>query len=85
MNFSLLINFYLILGLILCGAGSLLLIIALKFGDLSVIYPVVSLTFVWVMFISVWVLGEQINNFKIGAIIFIVFGVILIARGSNGK
>lgn len=78
-------NYNLILGLILYGAGALLLIIALKFGDLSVIYPFVSLTFIWVMFISFWVLGEQINNFKIGAVFFIIFGVILIARGSDGK
>jgi drug/metabolite transporter (DMT)-like permease len=85
-NLSLLTNYNLILGLVLYGAGALLLIVALKFGDLSVIYPIVSLTFIWVMFISVWFLGEKITNFKIGAVIFIVFGVVLIARGSkDGK
>jgi drug/metabolite transporter (DMT)-like permease len=78
-------NYNLILGLFLYGLGAVLLIVALKFGDLSVIYPIVSFTFIWVMFISVWFLGEKITNFKIGAVIFIVFGVILIARGSNGK
>jgi len=82
---SLLTNYNLILGFVIYGVGALLLIVALKFGDLSTIYPFVSLTFIWVMFISSWVLGEKINNFKIGAIVFIVFGVILIAGGSNGK
>lgn len=84
-NLSLLTNYNLLLGFFLYGLGALLLIIALKFGDLSVIYPIVSLTFIWVMLISVWFLGEKITNFKIGAVIFIIFGVILIARGSNGK
>ncbi len=85
LNLTLLTNYNFILGLVLYGVGALLLIIALKFGDLSVIYPFVSLTFIWVMFISARILGEEMNNFKIGAVIFIIFGVILIARGSDGK
>lgn len=80
---ELLTNYNLILGLVLYAAGAVLLVVALKFGDLSVIYPIVSLTFVWVMFISMWFLGEEMNNFKIGAVIFIIFGVVLIARGSK--
>tara|TARA_Y100000310_G_C20563944_1_gene754506 strand:+ start:305 stop:712 length:408 start_codon:yes stop_codon:yes gene_type:complete len=83
---SLLTNYNLILGFTLYGFGALLLIVALKFGELSVIYPFVSLTFIWVMMVSFWILGETLNNLKIGAVIFIVFGVTLIARGGkNGK
>jgi drug/metabolite transporter (DMT)-like permease len=82
---ELITNYNLILGFVLYGIGALLLIIALRFGELSVIYPFVSLTFIWVTVISFWFLGEQINNFKIGAVIFIVLGVSLIAWGSNDE
>ena len=81
--YSLITNYNLIGGLFLYGVGALLLIVALKFGDLSVIYPIVSLTFIWVMIISSLILKETINNFKIGAVIFIIFGVVLVARGSK--
>jgi len=80
---SLITNYNLILGFVLYALGAGLLIIALKFGDLSVIYPFVSLTFIWVMIISVWFLGEKLNNFKFGAIIFIIFGVVMISRGES--
>ena len=81
--FSLLTNYNLILGLFLYGIGAGLLIISLKYGELSVIYPFVSLTFIWVTIISAVILKENINIFKVAAIIFIVLGVALIGRGSN--
>ena len=36
------------------------------------------------MIIATLILAEKINNFKIGAIIFIIFGVIAIAQGDEG-
>ena len=84
--FSLLTNYNLILGGCFYAVGAMLLIIALKYGDLSVVYPFVALTFVWVMLISSIFFGEIINNFKVGAVIFIIFGVILVGRGAaDGK
>lgn len=83
--FSIITNINLILGLFFYALGAGLLIIALKFGNLSVIYPFVSLTFVWVLFISFWFLNESINNFKVSGIIFIVFGVSLMGMVKNGK
>jgi drug/metabolite transporter (DMT)-like permease len=82
---GLLTNYYLIFGFIVYGIGSVLLITALKFGDLSSIYPFVSLTFIWVMLISFFIFAEKINGFKIGAVVFIVLGIIAISGGSNGK
>ncbi len=81
--FSLLTNHNLIFGSFFYATGALLLIIALKYGDLSVVYPFVSLTFILVMAISYFFLNETINNFKFGAVIFIIFGVVLIGRGAS--
>jgi drug/metabolite transporter (DMT)-like permease len=75
---SLITNYNLIIGFLFYGLGAFFLIIALKFGDLSKIYPFVALNFVWVLLLSFFVLGEKINSFKINAVILIIFGVILI-------
>lgn len=71
-------NYNLIFGFLFYGVGSLILLIALKYGDLSQLYPFVALNFVWVTLLSVFILGESLNSFKINAIFFVVFGVILI-------
>jgi drug/metabolite transporter (DMT)-like permease len=81
---SLITNHNLILGFFFYGLGAILLIVALKFGDLSVIYPFVSLTFIWVMIISTTVFGETIGSFKINAVILIILGIILISGGEKG-
>lgn len=81
--YSLLTNYNLMLGFFLYGVGACLLIVALKFGNLSVLYPFVALNFVWVMLLSVFMLGERMNSFKINAVILIIFGVVLI--GGSGS
>lgn len=75
-------NYNLILGLGFYGLGAMLLIVALKYGDLSVIYPFVSLTFVWVILLSFFVFNEVINSFKINAVVLIILGIVFI--GGSG-
>ncbi|MEW5896859.1 MAG: hypothetical protein AB1668_04155 [Nanoarchaeota archaeon] len=81
---KLITNYNLILGFVFYGLGALLLITALKFGKLSIIYPFVSLTFVWVMLMSVFIFDEAINSFKINAVFLIILGIIFI-RGSENS
>ena len=81
---KLITNYNLLIGFFFYGVGALLLIVALKYGDLSFVYPFVSLTFIWVMFISAFIFGEVINSFKINATILIIFGIIMIS-GSEAK
>ncbi|MBI2112755.1 EamA family transporter [Candidatus Woesearchaeota archaeon] len=82
---SLITNYNLLLGLFLYGIGAALFILALKFGDLSATYPLVSLTFIWVMLISSVILKENINGFKISAIVFIIIGVVAITKGDKNN
>ena len=44
---EMIMNYPLILGFLFYGLGAVLLIIALKYGELSVLYPVISLSFVF--------------------------------------
>ncbi|NQV91403.1 EamA family transporter [Candidatus Woesearchaeota archaeon] len=75
---SLIQNYNLILGFIFYGLGAVILMVALKYGDLSLLYPFGSLNFVWVMFLSAFLLGEKINSFKINAVFLVILGVVFI-------
>jgi len=76
-------NYPLILGCILYGVGAILLIISLKHGELSVVYPFYSLSYIWVTYISLRFLGETVNAINWVGALFIVSGVIFIGVGSE--
>ena len=69
--------------------GAVLFTIALRDGELSVLYPVISLTYVWVAILSVPILHENFNLYtwkgasKIVGIMTIVSGVAVLGRGSK--
>jgi len=70
-------------GLILYGIGAIILIIALKKGELSILYPIIALSYVWVSLLSVRFLGEHMNSMKWFGVITIIVGVSLIGIGSQ--
>lgn len=72
-------NKSLIVGLFYYGFSTLIFLTALKFGELSIIYPLVSLTYVWVVLLSHFKLQESLNKFKVLGVLLIVLGVSFIA------
>src|SRR3990167_2610969 len=78
---SLATNYHLFGGVALYAIGTMLFIPALKGGDLSVLYPFVSLVYVWVSLLSVRFLGEDMNKLKWIGIILIIAGVSFIGLG----
>ena len=80
---SLLKNYYLLGGISLYVIGTMLFIPALKGGDLSILYPFVSLNYVWVSLLSVKFLGEKMNPLKWSGIAAIILGVSFIGIGSS--
>jgi uncharacterized membrane protein len=78
-NFSLL-NIHIYIGILLYGLGAAVMILALRHGDLSSLYPIISLTFIWVIFLSAMFLGEKITVPKILGTGTILCGVVLISR-----
>jgi uncharacterized membrane protein len=79
---SLIKNYHLMGGVALYGVGTVLFIPALKGGDLSVLYPLVSLVYIWVSLLSVKFLGEKMNVLKWAGISLIILGVSFIGIGS---
>lgn len=84
LNFmAILTNYELIIGLILYGTSALLLIIALKNGELSVLYPIIATSYIWVSILSSIFFLEIINIYKIIGIIFIIVGVTCVGIGGK--
>jgi multidrug transporter EmrE-like cation transporter len=73
----------LFLGYCLYGVFAVLMVLALRHGELSILYPVIALTFVWVSILSALIFHEPMNAVKIIGIIVIVAGVAVLGLGSK--
>jgi drug/metabolite transporter (DMT)-like permease len=80
---GLLNNLPLMGGFCLYGLSALLLVLALKDGELSLLYPVIALTYVWVAILSFFLIHEQINAWKWLGIGLIVVGVGVLGKGGK--
>jgi multidrug transporter EmrE-like cation transporter len=76
-------NVPLVAGYSLYGLSTILLVLALRDGELSILYPVISLTYVWVTMLSFAFFKESITVFKLAGISIIVSGVAVLGR--NGR
>jgi multidrug transporter EmrE-like cation transporter len=74
-------NLSLIGGLSLYGVSTVLLVLALRDGELSLLYPVIALTYVWVTILSFVVFHDRANPIKLIGIAIIVLGVGVLGRG----
>jgi multidrug transporter EmrE-like cation transporter len=70
-------------GYALYGVSTVLLILALRRGELSMLYPVIALTFVWVTILSVVIFHESMNVLKLAGIATIVIGVAVLGTGAK--
>lgn len=69
-------NIKLFIGYCMYGVNTFLMALALKGRELSRLYPIIALTYVWVTILSLFVLpDEHLNFFRWMGIVFIVGGV----------
>ena len=80
---GLLHNYNLMIGVFFYGLGTVLFIPALRGGELSVLYPLVSTTYIWVSLFSIKMLKEKMNKQKWLGIFIIILGVAMIGVGAN--
>lgn len=57
-------------------------IIALKKGELSVLYPLVATSYIWSSLLALYFLKEKMNKFKWIGIFLIIIGVMFIGIGA---
>jgi drug/metabolite transporter (DMT)-like permease len=70
-------------GYCLYGVFAVLMVYALRHGELSVLYPLISLGYVWVAILSVLVFHETMNLMKLAGIAIIVSGVAVLGLGGR--
>ena len=80
---TVLLNAPLLAGLTLYGLGAVMMVLALRHGELSILYPMISLSYVWVAILSVLVFHEVMNSMRIAGICTIMAGVATLGRGSR--
>ena len=76
-------NIILLLGFFFYGIGALIMIVAYRFGELSVLQPMLSLNYILSIFLAVIILKEEITILKVIGVFVIITGVIIIARGDD--
>ncbi len=76
--FEMMKNYQLLIGIIMYALSSVFFILALRLGELSVVYPLTSLTYIFVCLLSIYFLNEKMNKYKWAGIAFILIGVVLI-------
>lgn len=80
---DLLTNYYLIAGIILYAVGGILMIVSFRGGEVSVLYPIIATSYIWVSFLSIIFLKETMKFLKWTGIILIIAGIISIGYGSK--
>lgn len=73
----------LLFGFVLYGLGALLMIIAYRFGKLSVLQPILASNYVLSIVLGALILNEQVTLFKCVGIMLIITGVFCIATGDK--
>ena len=77
------LNATIIAGFFSYGIAALFFLYALRGGELSVLYPIWALSFLWIFLVSALLLKESISVINWFGILFIIFGVSLIGRGAR--
>lgn len=81
--FSLLLNWRLGAGILLFVLSSVFFIVAIKYGELSVLYPMVSLGYVWTMLWSRVFFGEPFTKGKFLGLAMILVGICFLGFGTS--
>ena len=68
---------------LIIGFGALVMLKAYSYGKVSELQPMLSMNYVFTIFLGYFVLGETFSIFKMLGTITIIFGVIMIGGSGN--
>ena len=72
-----------LLGFGFYGIGALIMLLAYRYGNLSVLQPMLSLNYVLSIILAALVLKEEITVLKCAGVLIIIAGVIMIVGGDD--
>ncbi|MEK6938985.1 MAG: EamA family transporter [Nanoarchaeota archaeon] len=84
-NLWTLINVPFIFGFISYGLGAIFMLLAFKYGELSLVYPFIAASYVWVILLSLYLFSDVMNWWKWLGVIIIILSVCLLGYGSSKK
>lgn len=80
------LNLPFLLGFVSYGMGAVLMIIALKTGELSMLYPLVASSYVWVSIVSPYFFpSDSMNVLKWIGVVLIIFSVSILGWSSSRR
>lgn len=76
--------FFVILGMIFYVSGAVMMIIAFRGGELSLLYPILALSYIWVSIASpIFFEADSMNPMKWAGVFIIIMGITAIGVGSR--
>ena len=82
-GFRYIVNGQLAFGIALFMGSSVPFLMGVRHGELSVLYPMVSLGYVWTLFWSKLFFNEPVTKGKLGALAMILAGIVCIGVGGS--
>lgn len=76
-------NWHLLIGISLYGFAALLLIVSFRGGEVTVLYPIIATSYVWVSLLSRVFLNENISFLRWAGVFAIMLGICFIGWGSR--
>jgi len=80
---SLLVNWRLALGVTLFLVSSYFFVLAMREGELSILYPINAFAYVWVMVWSRLFFKEPITHRKVAGLVLILVGIFVLNLGNR--
>jgi len=74
---------FILIGMFLYAVGAVLMIIAFKGGEVTVLYPIFASSYIWVILLSNYFFQESLTSLKIAGVFVIILGISLISFGSK--
>ena len=74
---------YMLAGFAVYGVGAIVMVLAYRHGKLSVLQPVLSMSYVLSIFLAGAVLHESVTLLKCLGVLVIIAGVVLVAGGDE--
>ena len=72
-------------GYCLYGVFTVMFIFALRHGELSILYPLIALGYVWVTITAVVAFHDTVNPLKVIGLVVIICGVAVLGWGGGSK
>jgi drug/metabolite transporter (DMT)-like permease len=82
---SIITNWQILLGLVFYGIGAVLVIISFRGGEVTVLYPIITSSYIWVTLGSWYFLKESISVVRWSGVLLIMMGILIITLSKKSE